>query len=485
MTPRSITSAALVRHLGSWRDDSRPDPAYRQLAEAIRMLILDGRLPLDVRLPGERELASALGVSRTTVTTAFGLLRDGGHLVSRHGSGSRTSVPAGPGRPSIGALISADVPGGIDLGASALPAGTGVHQAYASALAALPAHLPGHGYDARGLPALREAIAERYARRGLPTTPEQILVTLGAQHAFSLALQLLVGPGDRVLIDHPTYPHAVDAIARASARPVPVGLPTAGWDVEGVLAALRQTGPRMAYLVPDFHNPTGRCMDAESRERIAAAAARSRTTIVVDETMVDLALDAPPPAPFAAHDRDGVVITLGSMSKGYWGGLRIGWIRADVGTIAALAGVRPAVDLGTPIVEQLAAVALLAGPEARLDERRALLRERRDRLIAALEAHLPEWRVPVPPGGNSVWVELPDAVSSALAASAERHGVRIIAGPRFGVDGAFERFLRLPYTRPAEELEDAVVRLARAYEDLGVGLRPGPAGVAVGAGAVV
>jgi DNA-binding transcriptional MocR family regulator len=310
-------------------------------------------------------------------------------------------------------------------------------------------------------------------------------VTLGAQHAFSLALQLLVGPGDRVLIDHPTYPHAVDAIARASARPVPVGLPSTGWDVEGVLAAFRQTGPRMAYLVPDFHNPTGRCMDAESRERIASAAARSRTTIVVDETMADLGLDGPPPAPFAAHDRDGAVITLGSMSKGYWGGLRIGWIRADVGTIAGLSGVRPAVDLGTPIVEQLAAVALLAGDEARLDERRDLLRERRDRLVAALATHLPEWRVPVPPGGNSVWAELPDAVSSALAASAERHGVRIIAGPRFGVDGAFERFVRLPYTRPAEELEDAVVRLAAAYGDLGVGARTVAAGAAVGVGAVV
>lgn len=485
MTPRSITSAALVRHLGGWRDDSRPDPAYRQLAEAIRMLILDGRLALDVRLPGERELASALGVSRTTVTTAFGLLRDGGHLVSRHGSGSRTSVPPGPGRPSIGALVSSDTPDGIDLGASALPAASGVHQAYASALAALPAYLPGHGYDARGLPALRQAIAERYARRGLPTTPDQIVVTLGAQHAFSLVLQLLVGPGDRVLIDHPTYPHAIDAIARASARPVPVGLPGAGWDVEGVLAAFRQTGPRLAYLVPDFHNPTGRCMDAESRERIAAGAARSRTTIVVDETMADLSFDGPPPVPFAAYDRDGAVITLGSMSKGYWGGLRIGWIRADVGTVAGLSGVRPAVDLGTPIVEQLAAVALLADDEQPLRERRDLLRGRRDRLLTALERELPEWRVTPPPGGNSVWVELPDAVSSALAASAERHGVRIIAGPRFGVDGAFERFLRLPYTRPAEELEDAVSRLAAAYDDLGVGTRTVPAGATAGAGAMV
>jgi DNA-binding transcriptional MocR family regulator len=489
MAARSISSTSLVRQLGEWRDDERAgaggDPLYVQLAGAIRLLILDGRVPLDVRLPGERELASALGVSRTTVSTAFGRLREEGHLVSRHGSGSRTSVPAGPGGRVIGSLIANDDTVAIDLGAAALPAAPGVPAAYADALAALPTHLPGHGYQALGIPELRRVLADRYTRRGLPTVPEQLLVTSGAQHAFVLVLQLLAGPGDRVLIDHPTYPHAIDAIQRASCRPVPVGLPGSGWDVDGVVAALQQTGPRLAYLLPDFHNPTGRCMDPDSRARIAEAAARTRTTLVIDETMVDLGLEGPPPAPFAAHDpTGGVVITVGGTSKSFWGGLRVGWVRADEGTIAGLAGVRPGLDLGTPIVEQLAATSLLTGHEAGLDDRRAALRERRDRLIAALARDLPAWRVERAPGGNSLWVELPAPVSSALTASAERHGVRVVAGPRFGVDGAFERFLRLPYTRPADELEDAVSRLARAYEDLRV--VPGPA-VASGpsAGAVV
>lgn len=488
MTPRSISSASLLRQLGGWRDDARAgaggDPVYVQLADAIRLLILDGRVPLDVRLPGERELASALGVSRTTVSTAFGRLREQGHLISRHGSGSRTSVPAGTAGRAIGGLVADDDVGGIDLGAAALPAAPGVHAAYAQALIALPAHLPGHGYQALGVPELRRALADRYTRRGLPTTPEQLLVTSGAQHAFVLVLQLLAGPGDRVLIDHPTYPHAIDAIARASCRPVPVGLPAAGWDVEGVIAALRQTGPRLAYLLPDFHNPTGRCMDPESRERIAAAAARTRTTVVVDETMVDLGLDGPPPAPFAVHDPTGTtVITIGGTSKSFWGGMRTGWVRADEATISALAGVRPGLDLGTPILEQLASAVLLEDDEPGLAERRALLTERRDRLLAALAEHLRGWRVDPPPGGNSLWAELPAPLSSALTASAERHGVRVVAGPRFGVDGAFERFLRLPYTRPAEELEDAVVRLARAWADLRVG--GVPRGDAAPVGAVV
>ncbi|WP_210491015.1 PLP-dependent aminotransferase family protein [Patulibacter sp. SYSU D01012] len=474
MTPRSITSAALARQLGAWRDEARGGgPAYRRLAAALRALILDGRVALDVRLPGERDLAATLGVSRTTVSAAYAELREGGHLVSRHGSGSRTAVPGDRAPRAPGALVAVTDDGSIDLGAAAMPAAAGVHGAYAAALEQLPAHLPGPGYDGLGLPALRAAIADRFARRGLPTTPDQILVTLGAQHAFSLVLQLLVGPGDRVVIDHPTYPHAIDAVARASARPVPVGLTATGWDVDGVLAALRQTGPRLAYLLPDFHNPTGHVMPPEERERIAAAAAAARTTLVVDETMIDLGLDGPPPAPFAAHDPSGdTVITLGSMSKGYWGGLRVGWIRASVPTVAALTGVRPAVDLGTPLVEQLASAELLRDDDARLAERRALLASRRDGLLAALAAHLPTWRAPRAVGGQSTWIELPDPVSSALVASAARHGVRLVPGPRFGVDGAFERFLRLPFSRPADELDEAVVRIARAYADL----RPGDGG---------
>ena len=491
MAFRSISAPSLVRQLGGWRDDDRAgaggDPLYVQLADALRLLVLDGRVPLDVRLPGERELASALGVSRTTVSTAFGRLREQGHLVSRHGSGSRTSVPDGPGARRVGGLVADDDSGAIDLGAAALPAAPGVHAAYAAALAALPAHLPGHGYQALGVPELRRAVAERYSRRGLPTTPEQILVTSGAQHAFVLVLQLLAGPGDRVLIDHPTYPHAIDAISRASCRPVPVGLPAGeGWDVDGVEAALRQTGPRLAYLLPDHHNPTGRVMGAEDRERIAAAAARARTTVVVDETMVDLGLDGPPPAPFAVHDPTGsTVVTVGGTSKSFWGGMRTGWVRADEATISGLAGIRPGLDLGTPILEQLASAELLRDDEAGLAERRAMLAERRDRLVAALGTHLPAWRVERSPGGNSLWIELPAPVSTALTASAERHGVRVVPGPRFGVGGAFERFLRLPYTRPAGELEDAVVRLAAAYADLRVGTPAGAAGPAAPVGAVV
>lgn len=483
MSTRSIGTLSLIRQLGAWRAAGGDNAGYRQLADALRLLILDGRLPLGIRIPGERDLAAALGVSRTMVGTAFGVLRDQGYLVSVQGSGSRTSLPAGAAqRPPASAPDQAS--GLIDLTVAALPATPSVHRAYASALAALPAHLPGHGYEPIGIDVLRTAIATRYTARGCPTDPGQIMVTHGAQHGLALLLRLLVGPGDRVVIDHPTYPHAIDAIQRVSCRPIPVGLPESGWDLDAIAAAFRQASPRLAYLLADFHNPTGRCMDAAARAELAHMAARTRTTLVIDETLVDLWLDAPPPEPVAAHDPGDWVITLGSTGKSHWGGLRIGWIRASARTIAALARVRSSLDLGTPVLEQLATAALLGQGGADIAARREELRARRAKLLALIAEHLPEWRVNAPPGGLSLWAEMPARMSTALAATAENHGVRVTAGPRFGVDGSFERFLRLPYTQPEQVLEDAMPRLAAAVHGLGVARLRAPAAMPIEAEAV-
>jgi DNA-binding transcriptional MocR family regulator len=462
MNVRSIGTPSLVRQLGVWRGQGR-EPAYRQLANAVRLLILDGRLPLGTRLPGERELAVALDLSRTTVTAAFLALRDEGYLASRQGSGSVTRVPDRAGSRPAGEA--AEVGGGIiDFATASVPASESVYHAYDRALAALPLHLPGHGYERIGLDSLRAAIAARYTRQGCPTSPGEIMVTNGAVHGFALVLRLLAGPGDRIVVDHPTYPHAIDAVQQAACRAVPVGLGGEGWDADAIETAFRQTAPRLAYFIADFHNPTGLLMDAATRLRVAEAAARLRTTVVVDETMADLWLGAAPPPSLAAYDRAGRVIALGSTGKSYWGGLRIGWIRASVDMIDALVRARPVIDLGTPILEQLAAATLVSEEEQALDARRAQLRRQRDAAIALLARYLPDWRVAAPPGGLSLWAELPAPVSTALAAISEGYGVRIAAGPRFGVDGAFERFVRLPFALPEAALETGIERLAAACQ---------------------
>jgi DNA-binding transcriptional MocR family regulator len=458
---RSINGPHLVRLLGTWRSSR---PGYVALADAIRLLVLDGRLPLRTRLPGERELATALGTSRTTTAAAYAALRDEGFLASRRGSGSWTRLPADQ-------LAAAQHDGrgeaDIDLtcAATAAPEGA-LHRALAAATAELPRHLPGPGYDALGLPPLRAAVAKHLTARGAPTTPDQVIVTAGAQHALALLLRVLAGPGDRVLVDHPTYPNALDSIRAVGARPVPVALRPDGWDLEMYAATLRQAAPRLAYVIADHHNPTGLTLPGHERESLVALARTTRTPLVVDETLAELRLDGAAPSwpRLSAHDPGGeTVIAIGSTSKAFWAGLRIGWIRASPTLVQRLALARATIDLSSPVVEQLVAAELLADPDAVLVPQRAALRARRDALARALRSALPAWSFALPEGGLSLWIELDAPRSSALAAVATQHGVRLAAGPRFGVDGAFERFLRLPYTLAEPELGEAVERIALAW----------------------
>ncbi|MEZ2390386.1 PLP-dependent aminotransferase family protein [bacterium RCC_150] len=461
----SLNAAAMVRLLGAW--NSGAAPAYRELADVVRLLVMDGRIPLDVALPSERALATSLGVSRTTVTAAYASLREQGFLSGGQGSRGRTGIPhrtlplGGPGLA---------VPDGIlDLAYASLPAtGEVVHRAFADALTDLPALLPSFGYDAVGLPPLREAIAERYTAAGIPTSPAQILVTSGAQHALNIILRTLAGRQHKVLVEHPSYPNALDAIRASGSRIIPVPMPPigdqAGWDLDSILAAMRNQRPAMAYLVPDFHNPTGRIMSNLQRRRLVREAEGTGTVLVVDETLRELNLDAVSTSPLAAFSP--AVVTIGSLSKSHWAGLRFGWIRADEDSISRFVQARTTMDLGGPIVEQLAAARLVRSFNEPLEERLRKLRRNREALLGLLGEHLPEWVVERPRGGLTVWCRLPSASSTALTVIAPDFGLRLAAGPRFGVGGAFEHFMRVPYTLPPEQLETAVLALRDAQARL-------------------
>ena len=478
MSAPIVSAARLTRDLAQWRDPGyRPRPAFRALAERISVLVQDGRLPVGVALPGERDLAAALAVSRTTVTAAYGLLRERGYLESRAGARSTVALPGtaldGAGGSRFGPMGAADS-GVVDLSYAAPPALPEVGEAYREALTLLPEHLAGHGLGVVGLPRLRQAIADRYTARGVPTRPEQILVTHGAQQAMTLVIGLLTAPGDRVLVDHPTYPHTIEAITAAGGRVAPVALLTedgsAGWDLDGIRAAVRQLSPSLAYLLVDHHNPTGLALDEPGRRAIMALSRSARMTVVVDESLTELALDAPLAPPMATF---GPVISIGSASKPLWGGLRIGWIRADEATIVRLATVRAPRDLGAPPLEQLVTALLLADIEELAGRRRAQLRLRRAALIAALTDRLPQWRWVAGSGGLSLWTQLPLPVSSRLAAMSGGFGVTLTAGPRFGINGAFEHWVRVPYVHEPEQLRQAVAGLADAYAAVTAGAATG------------
>jgi DNA-binding transcriptional MocR family regulator len=210
-------------------------------------------------------------------------------------------------------------------------------------------------------------------------------------------------------------------------------------------------------------------MPAADRKRLSDIIAETRTRTVIDETLTDIWLDEPVPPPVAASmsSRTDLVITIGSMSKSFWGGMRIGWIRAEPNVLATIRAVRPSIDLGTSVIEQLAAAWLLTErADDVLPERREILRGRRALLLDLIAEHLPDWR-PLPgTGGMSMWVQLPAPVSSAMCASASRLGVELPPGPRFGVDGTLERFVRIPFALPEDELTRAIELLGRAWRSI-------------------
>lgn len=464
MTTRALDPDLLARELGNWRTSSRSGPTYQALADGLRMLIVDGRLPVGSRLPSERVLAEALRVSRTTVTAAYTELGESGYLHARRGARSTVALPHTP------IAVPSDTPARINLAEAALAApASAVQEAFSEAARQSATYLQETGHDMRGVLAFRTAIAERYCARGLPTTADQIMVTSGAQHAIALILATYIQPGDRVLVEQPTYHGVLTAIATAGARPVPVAMTRDGWELDAVHAAVRQLAPTLAYLVPDNHNPTGFSMPAADRKRLSDIIAETRTRTVIDETMTDIWLDEPVPPPVAASmgSRTDLMITIGSMSKSFWGGMRIGWIRAEPNVLATIRALRPSIDLGTSVIEQLAAAWLLTErADDVLPERREILRGRRALLLTLIEEHLPDWR-PLPGnGGMSMWVQLPAPVSSAMCASASRLGVELPPGPRFGVDGTLERFVRIPFALPEAELTEAIELLGRAWRNI-------------------
>lgn len=451
-----ISARALSAALGGWRVR---EPAYEALADGIRLLCLDNRLAPRTALPAERELAAALRVSRSTVAAAYRSLRDSRHIASTRGSGSVT-LPLH--RTDPGRAFSSD--GAIDLQQASPPAWPGLSGLMADVAQSSSAIVSRVGYDVFGRAELREAIARRYCDRGIPTTAGEIVVTTGAQSAIHLLASVLLGRGDRVLIETPTYPHAADALRRADARLIGVPVTTDdGWDLDRAEQAFARALPVLAYLMPDFQNPTGRSMTTTERAAFLRSAERSGTILVLDETTADLDIDRGVTPPGFIDGDPSLIVRVGSLGKTVWGGLRVGWIRAETDLIRRLVASRPAHDLGTPEFEQAIAAAVFPQFGAVVAQRSHVLRAGRDAVVEALRSMLPEWRVPQAEGGVSLWIGLDAPLSSGLVMDVRSRGLLLSAGPRFSVDGGHDRHLRIPFTAAPDELTRAVEILAEAW----------------------
>jgi DNA-binding transcriptional MocR family regulator len=464
-----IGPQALADLLGPW--PAADGPLYRLLSARIGRLADTGQLPPGIRLPPERTLAAALAVSRNTVALAYQVLRDDGMAESRQGSGTRLTphriTPAAAHRANgyfAGLLGDATA---IDLSMASVECAPAVAAALRSPgdfldedeLSRLTG---GTGYLPYGLPALRSAIAAMLATaRSVPTSADEVLVTTGAQQALDLLVRSEVTPGQAVVTEDPTFPGFLDALQQADGRPV--GVPPG--DVARIADAVAVHRPALVYLIPSFHNPTGLLLPAAARADLVELARRyPDVTFIDDMSMADLAFaDEPRPPPLAAlAPRLPNVVTVGSFSKTYWGGLRIGWVRAPEGIIARLAAVKAPADLGSPVFQQAIVAALVRDRhDGILKDRADWARERYEVMASALGELLPDWAWARPAGGLSIWARLPgDPDSSAFAQAALRRGVAVIPGRLLSVSGRRSPWLRLAFVRPPGELAAAVKILA-------------------------
>lgn len=460
----------LVRFLGDWTHGG--GTLHDQLANQVRHLIGTGVISSGTRLPSERSLAIALNVSRNTVATAFDALRGDGLVSSRQGDGTyvsagrRHAMPRGDNR--LQSFVSGEGKGRneaprIDLRSAALP-GLPMVASEVDLLDGVRMRvlIASHGYLPSGLPEFREAVARYYSDLGLPTEPEHILVTSGAQQALRLAASVLIKRGSTVVIEEPSFRGAIESLKAIGARLVGVPSGVDGMDVDALASIVAKSNPALIVVQSTVHNPTGSVMDTFRRSRVASIAARFSVPVIDDATFADTILDGERrPLPLAVGGES--IVTVGSMSKLFWGGLRVGWVRAAPELIEELAAVKGGEDLGTSLLAQLLSSQLLPQIERARDERHAVLSESRRLALDAIAALLPDWAPQVPSGGASLWVKLPSATATAFAQRAERDGVLVLPGPTFSSSDGLDEYLRLAFAAPPDYVAGGIEILARTW----------------------
>jgi len=473
--------AELVELLGDWA--SARGPLYRTLSGALSRAMHAGDLRPNERLPSERDLARMLQISRATVVAAYDDLRGRGVIDSRRGSGTRVTnavpkrkagadgrVPGGRAASIFQRLV--DGPGElISLAFAVEPAapelGDELRDLVAEDLDDLLADV---GYHPRGFPPLRAAISAHYRDLDLPTVSDQVLVTTGAQQALGLVAQMYLRAGSTVVVESPSWPGCLDVFLASGVTMVGVPLDEEGIRADRLAQAFAEHHPALLYIMPTYHNPTGTLMSANRRSRIATIAARYEVPVLEDNAYTSFASSAPgstPPPPVAAYaPAQAEMLTVGSLAKAAWGGLRIGWVRAPGEITERLARYKVRADLASPVLDQALAARILPKLGAIAAGRTETMRARRDQLGELLTDFLPEWRWRIPDGGSALWVELPGTDTRVFAQLALRHGVEIVPGATTDPTGGHDTFLRLPFTLPSETLTELVRRLHRAWLEL-------------------
>src|SRR3954463_3039723 len=471
----------------------RTRPVYRQIAGLLADAIGRGTLPAGHRLPPERDLATALTVSRATVVTAYRELEARGLVRGYVGRGTFVSATpdaasapfAWRGKIAAAALQANEttvrnlVRAASDPRLISVPAGvpalecfpTDAFQRAMTRVLATQADAAWRHGPTEGLQPFRDALAHRFGGE-----PEHILVLAGAQQGLDLLARCLIDPGDAVVIDRPGYLGAIQTFRNAGARLV--GWDIAGADTDELEELLLRYRPKLIYTNPTHQNPTGVTMPIRTRRELLDLAARYRVPIVEDDTYRDLALTGAPPPPslFTLDEAHTVVIRINSFSKMLAPGLRLGWISAVRPIVEQLALIKQQVDPHTQNLSQMVITELIE--QGVLDRHLATLktehRRRRDAMVQALRQHVPaaQLRFAVPDGGMYLWCDLPGSIRArAVQAHALRESVTILPGDPFYAGAGGDHQLRICYTSQppgrAGQVAQTLARSVSAARDRG------------------
>ena len=454
---------------------AEPTALYRQIADQIRDRICDGHLPGGTRLPTVRRLAKEAGVTRLTVQNAYGELQSEGWIEATVGRGTFVSqiTPQRASYPAFGQeatpdavikdIVELDQVVGIRSLASASPdPALFPADEFWQALAGLcdVSSLVAYG-SSQGDPRLRVVLADWLRERAIDAGPDAILITAGATQGLSLVAQALARPGDSVLVERPTYVGFLHTLKSQGLQPVGVPMDEEGPRLDVLERILVQQRPRFFYTVPAFHNPTGLCMAPARRRELLALAARHGLLIVEDDLYGRLAYDGPPPPALKALDSNDLVLHLGSFSKIFMPGLRLGYVVAPQPLHDQLLSLRRGADLCSPPLLQRALCTFLQGGGLKRHLRRVLpvYKTRRDVMLAALQRYLPDvvdWTRPA--GGFCTWLTLPRRQGFAdVQQAALQQGWAFAPGEAFLPQPEAGRHLRLCFgNQPPDVIRSGV-----------------------------
>ncbi|MFZ5899560.1 MAG: PLP-dependent aminotransferase family protein [Bacillota bacterium] len=481
-----------MNSLGWKPDKSSSSPLYIQIKQYIKEKIENGEWTPGSKIPPQRVLAKSFGVNRSTVVLAMDELMAEGLIEGKSGSGTRVinntwSLLSSTPPPDWNSYIQSGIhkpnwttiqeinraefyPHTVRLGTGELSPELFPREMMKAILHRLTDRIQSLGYEEpKGLIYLREQLSRYLRRFGIDASPSSILIVSGALQALQLISVGLLQRGSTIFLEKPSYLYSLHVFQSAGMRLFGIPLDYDGIRTKVIAEQKKRQNAALLYTIPSFHNPTGILMSRERRKELIQMCEKERLPLIEDDVYRELWLDAQPPKPLKALDKNGLVLYLGSVSKSLSAGLRIGWVVGPESVIERLADIKMQTDYGSSSLSQWVMAEWLAGGlyEQHLNNVREALRLRREITVSALERHfsgIATWTVPK--GGFYIWLSLlPEISMRKLFEKALEKGILLNPGNVYDQQGG--KHLRLSYSYASiPDLERGIGHLAGLIKQL-------------------